>query len=211
MSLNLLGMAEATRLTRAGRLLEALALLQGRCHTPRSRETSEGLDRKPIRTAHPDSQVVDMVPPGSRSDHRTAPNSDLRHASGAVLTEGLPQPHISEPVRGFIERFRPSSSPDLRGVVGRRARDGRKSLPDGARFEVRTFTNRRQQNVQALHSKPLRGKTASAGRDAAWLQAVAGRLRRRNTNERSSRRAGPARRLSRPTVLGQSLEMLELV
>ena len=40
MSLNLLGMAEATRLTRAGRLLEALALLQGRCHTPRSRETS---------------------------------------------------------------------------------------------------------------------------------------------------------------------------
>ena len=141
MSLNLLGMAEATRLTRAGRLLEALALLQGRCHTPRSRETSEGLDRKPIRTAHPDSQVVDMVPPGSRSDHRTAPNSDLRHASGAVLTEGLPQPHISEPVRGFIERFRPSSSPDLRGVVGRRARDGRKSLPDGARFEVRTFTN----------------------------------------------------------------------
>jgi len=55
MSLNLLGMAEATRLTRAGRLLEALALLQGRCHTPRSRETSEGLDRKPIRTAHPDS------------------------------------------------------------------------------------------------------------------------------------------------------------
>jgi hypothetical protein len=44
-------MAEATRLTRAGRLAEAMALLQGLPQKSKSPEAPQGVDRNPMRTA----------------------------------------------------------------------------------------------------------------------------------------------------------------
>ena len=52
MTLNLnASMAEVTRLTRAGRLAEALARLQGLPQKSKSPEAQEGLDRGPMRMA----------------------------------------------------------------------------------------------------------------------------------------------------------------
>jgi len=44
-------MAEVTRLTREGRLAEAMALLKGLPQKPKGPEAPEGLDRRPMKTA----------------------------------------------------------------------------------------------------------------------------------------------------------------
>jgi hypothetical protein len=70
-------MAEAVRLTRAGRLAEATALLQG---VPQSSpEASEGFDRESMRTAFRGGQLIDAVSPRSGSTHWTA--SAQRHSA----------------------------------------------------------------------------------------------------------------------------------
>jgi poly(hydroxyalkanoate) depolymerase family esterase len=143
MTLNLnASMAEVTRLTREGRLAEAMALLKGLPQKPKWPEAPEGLDRRPMRTAPLDWQFIDMVRPRSGSDHWMAPSFDAHQGSDAAFTEGLAQPHVPEAMRGFIARLgKLGSSPGLRGMAGLLARDVQASLPDGARFEEHTFTN----------------------------------------------------------------------
>jgi hypothetical protein len=55
-------MTEAVRLTRAGRLAEATALLQGLPQKAKSPEASGGFDRESMRTAMRGGQPIDMVP-----------------------------------------------------------------------------------------------------------------------------------------------------
>jgi hypothetical protein len=143
MTLNLnASMAEVTRLTREGRLAEAIARLQGLPRKSKSTEAQEGLDRKPMRTGSIHRQFIDMVPPRSGSGHWTAPSFDAHHGSDAPPTEGLPQPHVPKAMRGFLAHLgKLGSSPGLRGLEGYLARDVPASLPDGARFEEHTFTN----------------------------------------------------------------------
>ena len=140
MTLNLnASMAEATRLTRAGRLAEAMACLQGLPQKPKSPEAPEGLARKPMRTAPVERQFNYMVPPRSGSGHWTAPSFDTHHGSDAALTKGLPLPHVPKAMRGILAAFgKLGSSPGLRGMA---ARDVQESLADGARLEEHTFMN----------------------------------------------------------------------
>ena len=143
MSLNLdASMAEVTRLTRAGRLAEALALLRGLTQKPKSPEASEGLDRKPMRTASTESQFIDMRPPRSGSGHWTAPGFDAHPGSDDARTEGLPLPEVHKRMRGFLGHLgRLGSGPGSGGMAGHLTRDLQESLPDGARFEEHTITN----------------------------------------------------------------------
>ena len=128
MTLNLsASMAEVTRLTRAGRLAEAMALLQGLPQKPTSPEAPKGLDRRLMRTAPLDRLFIDMVPPCSGSGRWMAPGLDAHHASDAALIESLAPPHVPEAMRGFLAQHL--------------ARDEQPSLPGGARFEEHTFTN----------------------------------------------------------------------
>ena len=58
-------MSDALRLTRAGRLAEATALLQSRPQQPKSPGVSEGLDRESEGAAFQSPELIDMVPPRS--------------------------------------------------------------------------------------------------------------------------------------------------
>jgi poly(hydroxyalkanoate) depolymerase family esterase len=141
MMLNLnASMAEVTRLTRAGRLGEAMALLQGSPQKSKSPEGQEQRDRKPIRTALLEKQYIDMVPPGSGSDHWTAPRFNRQYGTRAALNEGVTQPPAPRAMRGFLDRLgKLGSSPGLHGMPGDRVQDVWASLPDGARFDERTY------------------------------------------------------------------------
>ena len=117
-------MAEAIHLTRAGRLAEATALLRGLSRKEGSPEAS---------------QLIDMVPTRSGSSHWTAPGVDAQQQTVSALTEGLGQPYMPEALHGFLERLRTrGSSVGLVGMAGDLARDGKTSLPEGARFEEHT-------------------------------------------------------------------------
>jgi hypothetical protein len=97
-------MAEVTRLTRAGRLGEAMALLQG---SPQKPESPEGNDRKPviIRTPLQDIQVIDMMPSRSGSGPWTVPGIDAQQHTATGLAEGVGQPRMPGAMRGILERF----------------------------------------------------------------------------------------------------------
>jgi Esterase PHB depolymerase len=89
-------MAEATRLTLAGRLEEAMAIIQQMHQMPRSSEAPEWLAQSPM---------------------------------GATLG-------------GVFDRFGKSGlSPGLDGLAGRFKKRAQISLPDGARYEERRYTN----------------------------------------------------------------------
>src|SRR5271166_2659654 len=105
MTLDLNGrMAGATRLTRAGRLAEAMALLQGLPQKPNSLESEEGCDREPRRPALRNSQLIDMVPSRSGSGPWTAPGFDTQQGNAAPA-EGLTRAQVPEAVRGLLERL----------------------------------------------------------------------------------------------------------
>ena len=55
---------------------------------------------------------------------------------------GLGQPHVPEALRGFLDRLGQSgSAPGLDGLVGPVPTCAPAPLPEGARFEERTFAN----------------------------------------------------------------------
>jgi poly(hydroxyalkanoate) depolymerase family esterase len=142
MTLDLNGrMAEATRLTREGRLAEAMALLQGLPQKPNSLEYAEGCDPEPRRPALRNRQLIDMVPSRSGSRRWTAPGFDTQQ-DNAARAEGLTQARVPEAARGFLERLRKLGSVrGLPGMAGHPAKGAKISLPDGARFEERVFAN----------------------------------------------------------------------
>jgi hypothetical protein len=97
--------AEALRLTRAGRLAEATALLQGVPQKQTSAEASEGFDRESTRTAGGRGRLIEMAPPRLGSTHWTAPGVDAEGHTSAARSEGSAQPNIAEAMRGFLARF----------------------------------------------------------------------------------------------------------
>ena len=152
MTLNLnASMAEVTRLTRAGRLAEAMALL----HAPRKPdmpEAREGHDREPIKTALPGGQVIDMMSPRSGSGHWTVPGVDALQHTATNLPEGLGLPCMPEAMRGILERhakWRPS--PSLWGSAGDLGEAAKTSLPDGARFKEHTYANKAGSRTYKLY------------------------------------------------------------
>ncbi|WP_262271761.1 extracellular catalytic domain type 1 short-chain-length polyhydroxyalkanoate depolymerase [Microvirga yunnanensis] len=141
-----LNMLEATRLTREGRLAEAMTLLQGGLtgdHPPAtSGGSSEDANHRPAgRTA----RIIDMVPPRSRGGAWTPPKFNFPHSASNPLGDlagASGQAQVPETLRGFLERMgQPGSLPGLDGLVGPGAARTPDPLPEGARFEERTFAN----------------------------------------------------------------------
>ena len=101
-------MLEATRLTREGRLAEAMALLQGRlagAHSSATSSSSRGDEGKP---AAPFSRIIEMTPPSAKGGAWTPPKFDLpHHASHPLggLTGGTAQTQVPEALRGFFDRM----------------------------------------------------------------------------------------------------------
>ena len=188
---------EATRLTRAGQLVEATALLQrmlqgGSAPRPTSRSAarlrSRGSSRRPST-------------PRPTSSRR----GKSRPTCAGPLRSGTQTPLTARRHEGVL-RARPARSDRARSAVhiGYRAR--------GHKVHRRHLQQRGgKPDLQAVHPKPLSGTTASPGRHASRLHPVAGRFRRRHPDELPGGRAELLRRLSRAAERSQPVEVLELV
>jgi poly(hydroxyalkanoate) depolymerase family esterase len=134
-------MMEATRLTRAGRLEEAMAVLRGaRPSTPTSASPSD-IKGGAAQTTKRGSSILDMTPPSpSSAGYWTAPPTSGEPFVGRP--ERLGQMQMPEALRGFVERMAQSgSSGGLNGLVRPAVDRPPVPVPDGARFEERTFAN----------------------------------------------------------------------
>lgn len=123
-------MAAVTRLTQAGRLAEAMALLQGRA----APEADAPKDARPI---------LDMVAPSHPAGAWTAPDA---------RAEAPTQPDLAQALRSMAERFGKAGGPtgglaaampNFEGLgqgLGRAPATKPVPVPEGARFETRRFT-----------------------------------------------------------------------
>jgi poly(hydroxyalkanoate) depolymerase family esterase len=139
-------MLEATRLTREGRLAEAMALLQGGLSRAHSATTSSsaGGDES-TRAAGHFRRIIDMVPPSAGGGAWTPPKFDFPHSAShplGSLAGASGQPQVPEALRGFLDRMgQPGSLRGLDGLGGPVPARGPAPLPEGARFEERNFAN----------------------------------------------------------------------
>jgi poly(hydroxyalkanoate) depolymerase family esterase len=136
-------MAEATRLTREGRLAEATALLRGALPGAASSASPfKFRDDAGGTTPSSPTRVIDMVPPapGTRGPWTSPPNAE---PNSADVAHGSAQPRMPEALREFLDRIgRHGPGPGLGGIpTPVRAPVPAPPLPDGARFEERSFTN----------------------------------------------------------------------
>lgn len=136
-------MGEVTRLTRAGQLKEAMALLQGRAATgsPNS-APDQGAARTGGRAAA-SPPTIDMEAPSTPGGAWTAPGFGKSATGGASagMNRTSARPSLSETVRTLRERFpKMSAMPDLGEGLGS-PRRAPVAVPDGARFEERSFSN----------------------------------------------------------------------
>ena len=124
-------MLEATRLTREGRLAEAMALLQG--ELPGANPSTAPSDAAGDASKRPPghfSRIIDMVPPSSGGGAWTPPKFNSSHPPSNAfdsLAGGLAHPQVPEALRGFLDRMGQSGSTlGLDGLVGRCARPVRR-------------------------------------------------------------------------------------
>jgi hypothetical protein len=127
-------MMEALRLTRQGRLGEAMAVLRG------AAPAGEGVARRQAKGSG--ASVVDMVPPsGETGSAWTAP------PTGAAL------PSIPAGLLDRLPKF--GAAVDLHGVAGRTMKRSKVAPPAGATFEDYSFTNEGAAGIQALRAERL--------------------------------------------------------
>jgi poly(hydroxyalkanoate) depolymerase family esterase len=141
-----INMLDAARLTREGRLTEAMALLQeglsGVQGAVDSVCSDEEAGRPPLNRAQ---RFIDMVPPSARGGAWTLPKFSLPHGA-SNRPDGLAgasgQPQVPEALRDFLDRMgQPGSGLGLDRLVGPIPTRAPAPLPEGARFEERTFAN----------------------------------------------------------------------
>jgi poly(hydroxyalkanoate) depolymerase family esterase len=136
-------MMEATRLTREGRIEEAMAVLRGALSgaPPTASASDLRSDAQQNRPAHR-PPILDMVPPSIATGASwTAPQSNQAHPSG--LSASMGQPQILEALRGFVDRMGPLGRCGQDGQGAAAPAQGRVPLPvpDGARFDERSYAN----------------------------------------------------------------------
>ena len=199
-------MMEALRLTREGRLEEAMAVLQGAPPAERSaRQAPERTRRRrPLSTwCRPRSARPEA--PGRR--HRR------RAASDATQLGGDARPPPAAALADFSIACASSNS-EADGRVQPFARLKPAKVVAACRGDIREprlCQRGRQPELQAVCTELLQRRAPAAGRDAARLYPVARRLRCRDADERVRRGARFLRCLSGAAQVGQSVQMLELV
>ena len=136
-------MGEVTRLTRAGQLTEAMALLQGRSATGKPQAaTQKGAPRTADSTA-PSRPTIDMVAPSTPGGAWTAPSFGKGAAGDAPFgrTAASERLGLAETIRSLRERFpKMGSMPGFGEGLGSPQR-APTVVPEGARYEERSFSN----------------------------------------------------------------------
>jgi poly(hydroxyalkanoate) depolymerase family esterase len=121
---------EATRLTRQGRLKEAMALL---------RRAPENLVDSGVDPRDMCGLILDMTPRQTPGGTRTAPQYGGALEKGF---EGLGQRNMDGRLRGLLDRIGQTGSlPGLEDLLKPAVVRAPPSIPDGARFEERAFAN----------------------------------------------------------------------
>jgi poly(hydroxyalkanoate) depolymerase family esterase len=131
-------MGEVTRLTQAGKLAEAVALLQGHTASGVAYGSPGGDKPEPESTSWP---TIDMVAPSVPGGAWTAPSQ----SRNAVAAESLPPREaaggLAEKMRAFRDRLAKLGSIHGLGEGLESVRQPPIPVPDGARFEERIFAN----------------------------------------------------------------------
>ena len=131
-------MSEVTRLTREGRLHQAMALLHG---APANTAPSNFEGNSAPEPGRPTSSMPDMVPPSpDTGDAWTAPRFVAKPST--TRARAVTQPQIAEALRGLADRMgQLGSAANLDGLGGPAVARPVPPLPDGARFDERTYAN----------------------------------------------------------------------
>ena len=127
---NTKAMAEATRLTREGRLQEATALLL---------DPAAGAAGRAHATA---AAAAPDVPTGLPALPPPSPGAQKRDPRNAANASRPTRAHVPQALRGMLDRI--GASPLARGLPGVGGLPGastQEPRPDGARFEQRSFVN----------------------------------------------------------------------
>ena len=162
---------EATRLTRAGQLVEATALLQRMLR-------GESAPDAPSRTGGRIALTRD------RSSLTRRPMLLRRRI--VLRNQSQPPPHNRACAARCWIAQEGRSGIGLRGVIKRAPLSTRGHRAGGRPVHRRHVQQSRGKPcLQALHPEPLSGATASFGRHASRLHPVAGRFRRRHEDELS--------------------------
>jgi poly(hydroxyalkanoate) depolymerase family esterase len=139
-------MVEATRLTRAGRLTEATALLQralgsGAAPDTAPSPTSEGADVPAGRR----SPVIDLTPEAIElTDSRPSPRAGQANdqAARSQPAGSTPQPHLPGALRGFLDRVKTIHPGRGLGRLDERAPvHAPEIVPGGGRFLAASYGN----------------------------------------------------------------------
>jgi poly(hydroxyalkanoate) depolymerase family esterase len=143
-----INMMEATRLTREGRLEEAMAALRGILPSAPPFNFVGEARRMPPRRTPP---TLDMVSPSIVTGGSwTSPQFSEAHPVN--FRKSMSPPEIPDALRGLIDRMgQLGSARGLEGLVGRSVALAPIPLPEGARFEERTFANEAGSRVYKLY------------------------------------------------------------
>jgi poly(hydroxyalkanoate) depolymerase family esterase len=144
-ALSKIDMMKATRLTREGRLKEAMAVLRGSFSSV-PRDDSEGV--APESPAARTKPILDMVPPSpGNGGSWTSPDT---HSAGRPWD--ISQSRIPEALRGFLARVgQPGSAHGCDGMIEPAVARGPAPLPDGAQFEEHSFANESGRRAYKLY------------------------------------------------------------
>jgi poly(hydroxyalkanoate) depolymerase family esterase len=152
-------MLEATRLTRAGRLTEATALLQRVLRNGSVPDAASGPSGETANApAGPVPRTIDLTCQTIEVNDPQPPPR-IRHASGtgassrpAGKTQGGAQPHLPEALRRFLARGdRTQPGPGTGGLVKRSPAHPPDVVPDGGQFLAASYSNQAGSHAYKLY------------------------------------------------------------
>jgi poly(hydroxyalkanoate) depolymerase family esterase len=135
---SMIDMMEATRLTREGRLVEAMAVLRGALLSNHPSNVAHDAHQRPTGRTPP---VLDMVPPSTATgDSWTAPQ--LREAHAAGRRKSVSRLQVAAALRRSFDRLgQLGAALRLDGQAGPAVGRAPVPVPEGAQFEECTYAN----------------------------------------------------------------------
>ena len=146
-------MLEATRLTRAGQLTEATALLQRVLRDKTARDTTsdsiwEAADTPPGRVPH----TIEVTNPHPFSRTGQAFGRTDASLPPAGRAEGTVRPHMPRALRSFLDRVKQlGSAPGIGGVAHPSPAREPDVVPDGGQFVTGLYSNRAGSRTYKLY------------------------------------------------------------